>query len=423
MKLILINGHTLFNGEWVKRNIVIENGIITSYDLPEIEDKEDIKINLNGKLITPGLVDLHVHLREPGYTHKETILTGTQAAARGGFTTICAMPNTKPVPETSELIRDFYRKCKTDAQVKVFTYAPITLSLTSDELSDQKSLLEAGAIAFTNDGVGVQDANTMFASLKLASLNSAIIAAHAEDNSLKGNGVIHDGKIAQELHIPGITSVSESTQVARDVLLAEAANAHYHVCHVSTKETVRIIRDAKKAGIKVSAEVTPHHLLLSEDDIKGLNTSYKMNPPLRSKLDQDALIQGLLDGTIDCIATDHAPHHEDEKNLGMIKAPFGIIGLEYAFALLYTKLVKTGIFSLNQLIEWMTIKPSQCFKLDSGSLEIGKKADISVFDLDAEVEITNLFVSKSSNSPFIGQFVYGDCVMTLVDGEIKWRKM
>jgi len=423
MKLILTNGHTLLNGEWAKRNIVIENGIITSYDLPEIVDKEDIEINLNGKLITPGLVDLHVHLREPGYTHKETILTGTQAAARGGFTTICAMPNTKPVPDTKELINEFYAICKKDAQVNVFTYAPITLSLISDELSDQKSLLEAGAIAFTNDGVGVQDANTMFASMKLANLNNAIIAAHAEDNSLKDNGVLHDGKIAQELHIPGIPSVSESTQVARDVLLAEAANARYHVCHVSTKETVRIIRDAKKAGIKVSAEVTPHHLLLSEDDIKGLNTNYKMNPPLRSKLDQDALIQGLLDGTIDCIATDHAPHHEDEKNLGMIKAPFGIIGLEYAFALLYTKLVKTGIFSLNQLIEWMTIKPSQCFKLDSGSLEIGKKADISVFDLDTEVEINNQFVSKSSNSPFIGQFVYGDCVMTLVDGEIKWRKI
>ncbi len=423
MKLILKNGKSISNGELITRNIIIENGIIISYDLPNTLNNNDIEIDLNGKLITPGLVDLHVHLREPGFTHKETILTGTQAAARGGFTTICAMPNTKPVPETPELINDFYQKCKTDAQVNVYTYAPITLSLTSAELSDQKRLLHAGAIAFTNDGVGVQDANTMFEALKQSSLNNTIVAAHAEDDSLKGNGVLHDGNVAHLLNIPGIPSVSESTQVVRDVLLAEAANARYHVCHVSAKETVRIIRDAKRAGIKVSAEVTPHHLLLSEEDIKELNTNYKMNPPLRSKLDQEALIQGLMDGTLDCIATDHAPHHMEEKNLGMIKAPFGIIGLEYAFALLYTKLVKTGVFTLNQLIEWMTIKPSQCFNLDCGSLEIGKKADISVFDLDTEVEITNQFVSKSSNSPFIGQSVYGDCVMTLVHGEIKWRKM
>jgi len=422
MKLILKNGYTVFNGEWIKRNIIIENGIIISYDLPIEMDKEDIEIDLKGKLITPGLVDLHVHLREPGFTHKETILTGTQAAARGGFTTICAMPNTKPVPDTKELINEFYAICKKDAQVNVFTYAPITLSLISHELCDQKSLLHAGAIAFTNDGVGVQDANTMFEAMKRASINNAIIAAHAEDDSLKSNGVLHDGKVVGALNMPGIPSVSESTQVARDVLLAEAANARYHVCHVSTKETVRIIRDAKKAGIKVSAEVTPHHLLLSEEDINELNTNYKMNPPLRSKLDQEALIQGLQDGTLDCIATDHAPHHKDEKNLGMMKAPFGIIGLEYAFALLYTKFVKTGVFTLNQLIEWMTIKPSQCFKLESGSLEIGKKADISVFDLDTEVIIPNQFVSKSCNSPFIGQSVYGDCVMTLVNGEIKWRK-
>jgi dihydroorotase len=423
MRTILKNGQTYYNNVLVERHITIENGIITSYELPDRINQEDTVIDLDGKLLTAGLVDLHVHLREPGFTHKETILTGTQAAARGGFTTICAMPNTKPVPETEELLEQFYNQVKSDAQVNVFSYAPITLSLTSHILSDQKRLLNAGAIAFTNDGVGVQDAKTMFEAMKLASLNNAIIAAHAEEDSLKGNGVIHEGKIANELNLPGIPSVSESVQVARDVLLAEAANARYHVCHVSTKETVRIIRDAKKAGIKVSAEVTPHHLLLNEEDIKEFNTNFKMNPPLRSKQDQRALIEGLLDGTIDCIATDHAPHHCDEKSLGMIKAPFGIIGLEYAFALLYTKLVRTDVIKLNQLIEWMTLKPSQCFKLDSGSLEIGKPADIAVFDLEIEVKIPNHFVSKSSNSPFIGQTVFGDCVMTLVNGEIKWRKM
>jgi dihydroorotase len=423
MKLILTNGVSIINEALVPINIVIENGLITSFALPNNYEEEDIIINLQGKLVTAGLVDLHVHLREPGFTHKETILTGTQAAARGGFTTICAMPNTKPVPESKELIEEFLSSVKKDAQVNVYTYAPITLSLVSHTLSDQATLLKAGAIAFTNDGVGVQDAKTMFEAFKLAHLNDTIIAAHAEDDSLKGNGVLHEGITAEKFNIPGIPSVSESTQVARDVLLAEKADARYHVCHVSSKETVRVIRDAKRVGIKVSAEVTPHHLLLNEEDILELDTNYKMNPPLRSKEDQNALIAGLLDGTIDCIASDHAPHHSDEKSKGMIDAPFGIIALEYAFALLYTNFVRKGIFTLGQLVEWMTIKPSHCFKLEGGNLEHNKLADIAVFDLEKETIIPNIFVSKSSNSPFIGRKVYGDCVLTLVKGEIKWRNV
>jgi len=422
MKIILINGKRFEQANLVDTSVVIEDGIIISFHQSEMIESNDLVIDLNGNLITPGLVDLHVHLREPGFTHKETILSGTQAAARGGFTTICAMPNTNPVPDTVEYIDRFYESVRKDAQVNVYTYAPITHHLTSTQLTDQTSLRKAGAIAFTNDGVGVQDSKTMFEAFKLAAKNDSIIAAHAEDDSLKNGGVVHEGSVSERFNLPGIPSVSESTQVARDLLLAEVYQARYHVCHVSSKETVRVIKDAKKTGIRVSAEVTPHHLLLNEDNIQLLDTNFKMNPPLRSQIDQQSLIQGLLDGTIDCIATDHAPHHFSEKQQDMLKAPFGIIGLEYAFALLYTKFVKENIFTLKQLIDWMTIKPSDLFNLNSGKLEIGSKADIAVFDLDTQIIIPKQFVSQSSNSPFIGQLVYGDCVLTLVSGEIKWRK-
>lgn len=422
MRIILVNGKRFDQTNLINSCVVIENGLITSFDRPHEYLIDDQIIDCEGKFISPGLVDLHVHLREPGYTHKETILSGTQAAARGGFTTICAMPNTNPVPDTIENLNKFYEIVQKDALVHVYAYAPITHHLTSTQLTDQTSLREAGAIAFTNDGVGVQDAKVMFDAFKQAVLTQSIIAAHAEDDRLKNGGVIHEGWVSERFNLPGIPSVSESTQVARDVLLAEACQAKYHVCHVSSKETVRVIKDAKKAGIRVSAEVTPHHLLLNEEDIQELNTNYKMNPPLRSKLDQESLINGLLNGTIDCIATDHAPHHISEKQLDMVKAPFGIIGLEYAFALLYTKFVREKRFSLKQLVDWMTIKPSELFKLKSGKLDIGCIADIAIFDLESKIIIPNTFVSKSSNSPFINHTVYGDCVLTIVGGEIKWRK-
>jgi dihydroorotase len=222
--------------------------------------------------------------------------------------------------------------------------------------------------------------------------------------------------------MPGIPSVCESSQVARDLLLAEAAQARYHVCHVSAKETVRVIRDAKKAGIKVTCEVTPHHLLLSDEDIKNDDANFKMNPPLRDITDQKALLEGILDGTIDCIASDHAPHTIEDKSSGLLTAPFGIIGLEYGFALLYTHFVKTGIFSLESLVNWMSIKPAECFGLKGSQLQIGSQADLAFFDLQTEVTIPEIFKSLSSNSPFIGRKVVGDAVMTMVDGKIVWRK-
>lgn len=388
-------------------------------DLSLIGIQAEKTIDGQDALITPGLVDVHVHLREPGFTYKETIQTGSEAAARGGFTTICAMPNTNPVPDTVEKFEELQALIKKDAVVKVLHYAPITTGLKSDELVDQPSLLAAGAFAFTNDGVGVQTAGTMYLAMVEAAKNNTAIVAHTEDDSLLFGGVMHKGKISEKLNLPGILSITEASQIARDVLLSEATGAHYHVCHVSTKESVRVIRDAKKAGIHVTAEVTPHHLLLSEEDIPSDTAIYKMNPPLRGTDDREALIEGLLDGTIDFIATDHAPHSAEEKSGSMVGAPFGIVGSETAFQLLYTHFVKTGKFTLLQLIDWMSTKPAEVFNLNAGSLEVGAPADLALFNLTEEEEIdAKDFKSLSSNTPFIGWKVVGNTVMTLVDGKV-----
>ncbi|MFS7400098.1 dihydroorotase [Carnobacterium maltaromaticum] len=388
-------------------------------DLSLIGIQAEKTIDGQDALITPGLVDVHVHLREPGFTYKETIQTGSEAAARGGFTTICAMPNTNPVPDTVEKFEELQALIKKDAVVKVLHYAPITTGLKSDELVNQPGLLAAGAFAFTNDGVGIQTAGTMYLAMVEAAKNNTAIVAHTEDDSLLFGGVMHKGKISEKLNLPGILSITEASQIARDVLLSEATGAHYHVCHVSTKESVRVIRDAKKAGIHVTAEVTPHHLLLSEEDIPSDTAIYKMNPPLRGTDDREALIEGLLDGTIDFIATDHAPHSAEEKSGNMVGAPFGIVGSETAFQLLYTHFVKPGKFTLLQLIDWMSTKPAEVFNLNAGSLEVGAPADLALFNLTEEEEIdAKDFKSLSSNTPFIGWKVVGNTVMTLVDGKV-----
>src|SRR5699024_864547 len=297
---------------------------------PKIKGKAEVEIDCKGQLLTPGLIDVHIHLREPGGEHKETIKTGTEAAAKGGFTTVCAMPNTNPVPDNTEVVERLFNKIKENAVVRVLPYASITKDLSGEDLTDIEALSQTDIFAFTDDGVGIQTADVMLEAMKEAAKYDRAIVAHCEDNSVLHGGVLHQGDVSKRLSLPGIPSVSESVQIARDVLLAEAADCHYHVCHVSTKESVIVIRDAKAAGIKVTAEVTPHHLLLNEDDIQRDDADFKMNPPLRSKEDQKALIEGLLDGTIDMIATDHAPHTAEEKAVGFLEAPFGIVGLETA---------------------------------------------------------------------------------------------
>lgn len=404
-------------------DILIEKNTIAKIEDSITEDARTT-IDAEGRLVTPGLIDVHVHLREPGYEYKETIKTGSEAAARGGFTTICAMPNVNPEPDTVEKLNRIQKTIEEDACVRIMQYAPISKGLTSKELTDQKGLLEAGAFAFTNDGVGVQTAGTMYEAMKQAAELNASIVAHTEDESLLfDGGVMHEGKRNKELNLPGMLQLTESTQIARDVLLAEETGVHYHVCHVSSKESVRVIRDAKKAGINVTAEVSPHHLLLCEDDIPEDTSLYKMNPPLRSKEDQQALLEGLLDGTIDMIATDHAPHSEEEKKGSMHGSPFGIVGSETAFSLLYTNLVEEGRLSLQELIISLTLKPAEVFGFEQGRLKAGAPADLACFDLQKVTEIRKEdFRSKSFNTPFLGWKVKGSTAFTLVDGQLVYEE-
>ncbi|MCM3569130.1 dihydroorotase [Neobacillus mesonae] len=423
MKLIIQNAsYKASNGEKKQSDILIENGIITKIE-ENIEAEADRKMDASGLLVSPGLIDLHIHLREPGGEKKETIETGTLAAARGGFTTVAAMPNTRPVPDSKEQMDWLMQRIEDTAKVRVLPYASITTRQLGKELTDFHALKESGAFAFTDDGVGVQSADMMLQAMQKAAGENMAIVAHCEENTLIHKGCVHEGSFSKEHGLNGIPAVCESVQIARDVLLAEAAGCHYHVCHISTKESVRAVRDAKRAGIHVTAEVTPHHLLLSEDDIPGLDANFKMNPPLRSKADREALIEGLLDGTIDFIATDHAPHTAEEKSAGMELAPFGIVGLETAFPLLYTHLVKKNILTLEELIDFLTIKPAESFGLPYGKIEVGAPADLVLIDLEDEHTINpEEFLSKGKNTPFAGWECSGWPIMTIAGGKIVWEK-
>jgi len=405
------------NGELQKSSIRMEDGVFTDLDATPLET--DQVIDAMGYTVAPGFVDVHVHLREPGGEHKETIATGTAAAAAGGFTTICPMPNTRPVPDDRETLDALFKKIEETASVRVFPYAAISKNQLGQELVAFEQLTDA--FAFTDDGVGVQSAAVMREAMTRAAAVQKSIIAHCEDDSLKA-GCVHEGAYSAREGLQGIPSLAESIHIARDVLIAEATGCHYHVCHVSTKESVRVIRDAKRAGIRVTAEVTPHHLVLTEDDIIGRDPNFKMNPPLRSEADRQALLAGLQDGTIDCIATDHAPHAAEEKALGIERAPFGITGFETAFPLLYTKLVEPGIFTLNQLFDWMSRKPADLFDLPFGRIEIGAPADLVLLDLETVRTVQpDQFLSKGKNTPFAGAALTGYPVLTFVGGEIVFK--
>jgi dihydroorotase len=381
-------------------------------------------IDAAGKLISAGFIDMHVHLRDPGFEYKEDIATGTRSAAAGGFTTIACMPNTRPVTDTAETVKYILDKAAKEGAVRVLPYAAITKNELGRELTDFAALKEAGAIGFTDDGVGVQNAQMMKNAMTLAKSLDMPVIAHCEDDSLVEGAWASEGSFAKKHGLKGIPNESEAIHVGRDALLAEATGVHYHVCHVSTEQSVRLIRLAKSIGVKITAEVCPHHLVLSDEDIPGVDdANWKMNPPLRTPRDVQAVIEGLEDGTLDIIVTDHAPHSAEEKARGPQLAPFGIVGFETAFPLLYTKFVRTGQWTLGFLLQRMTADPARVFGLPTGRLEAGAPADLTIVDLENEREVRpETFASKSSNTPFGGWKLYGWPTTTIYNGQVVFNK-
>jgi dihydroorotase len=424
----IINGQTINTdtGALEKKHVKVENGNVAGWldgaSQPDTAGHD--VIDATGKLISPGFIDMHVHLREPGFEYKETIATGTQSAAKGGFTTIAPMPNTRPVMDTPDTIRNVLDKAATEGVVRVLPYAAITKNELGRELTDFGGLKQAGAIGFTDDGVGVQSAQMMKDAMTLAASLDMPVIAHCEDNSLVEGAAVTEGAFSRKHGLKGIPNESEAIHVGRDILLSEATGVHYHVCHVSTEQSVRLIRLGKSVGVKVTSEVCPHHLVLSDEDIPdSMDANWKMNPPLRTPKDVEACIQGLEDGTIDIIVTDHAPHSEEEKARGMERAPFGIVGFETAFPLLYTKFVRTGRWSLDFLLRRMTSDPARLFRLPYGTLQPGSPADLILVDLENERAVDpDNFLTKGRNTPFAGWKLYGWPVLTMVNGRIVWTE-
>jgi dihydroorotase len=424
----IINAKTLHanTGEIQIRHVRVENGLIAQWldgSAPVNAEGDEI-IDAEGKLISPGFIDMHVHLREPGFEYKETIASGTESAAKGGYTVIAPMPNTRPVMDTPETIEFVLGKAATEGVVRVLPYAAITKNELGRELTDFAALKAAGAIGFTDDGVGVQNAQMMKDAMALAYSLDMPIIAHCEDDTLVEGAAVSEGAFSRKHGLKGIPNESEAIHVGRDILLSEATGVHYHICHVSTEQSVRLIRLGKSVGVKVTSEVCPHHLLLSDEHIPdSMDANWKMNPPLRTPKDVEACIQGLEDGTIDIIVTDHAPHSEEEKARGMARAPFGIVGFETAFPLLYTKFVRTGRWSLEFLLRRMTSDPARVFRLPYGTMEVGAPADIILIDLENEREVNPAaFLTKGRNTPFTGWKLFGWPALTMVNGKVVWTE-
>lgn len=422
---MLANGFVFADGGFKRGDVLISGDKVISAGIQTTGFGDADVIDCSNMYIVPGFADVHVHLREPGFSYKETIATGTAAAAHGGYTSICLMPNLNPVPDTMENIKAQLDIIAKDAVVKCYPYASITMGRAGKgEITDFGELRKY-ACAFTDDGTGVNDSETLEKIGQAARAKNVIIAAHSEDETLVNGGYIHAGEYAQRCGHKGIVSESEWMPLNRDIEYAEKYGFHYHVCHVSTKESVQLIREAKKRGVRITAETAPHYLVLTDEDLQD-DGRFKMNPPIRSAADRDALIEGIIDGTIDFIATDHAPHSAEEKSKGLKGSLMGIVGLETAFPVLYTKLVKEGIITLEKLIDLMAIKPRKIFNLPDSSINgiaEGQAADIAVLDLNSNYTIDpNTFKSKGRSTPFAGMNVYGECVLTLVDGKIVYRK-
>ena len=420
MRQILTGGDIFRKDGFLRRDLVIENGIVAGIGVGDSNGGN--LIDCRGYSILPGLVDVHVHLREPGFSFKETIASGTAAAAAGGVTAVCSMPNLDPAPDDLEHLEVQLKAIQKDARVRVVPFGCIT---RGQKGTGELAALEAMApyvAGFSDDGRGVQEDALMEQAMRLAKRLDRPIVAHCEDNRLlRPGGCIHDGRYAAAHGLVGISSESEWRQVERDLKLAAKTGCRYHVCHVSTKESVALIRQAKRAGVAVSCETAPHYLLLCEDDLAD-EGRFKMNPPLRTAADRDALLEGLCDGTIDVIATDHAPHTALEKSRGLAGSLMGVVGLETAFPVLYTKLVLGGVLSLASLVEKMSLAPRRLFRLPGG-LDVGASADLAVFDLGKEYMVDpETFSSMGRATPFAGWRVRGESRMTMVKGEVVWQR-
>ena len=418
MRLIK-NGHVVLRDEIVKADILIDEKIVTIKD--NIEEKNAEVIDATNLYVLPGLIDVHVHLREPGFSYKETIKTGTMAAIKGGFTTICAMPNVIPYPDDEKTIKEYLELIEKNALCHVYPYATMTVEEKGLEMVDFKKIKELGIKIFSDDGVGVQDDKLMKEIFDEALKEEVMIVAHTEDMHYRPKGAsMHEGKYSKQKGLIGIDSRCEYEAIRRDLGLLNKKN-RYHICHMSAKESVELLKEAKLNGYDVSGEVTTHHLLLEDKDVSG--TNYKMNPPLRSHEDRLALIEGLQSGVIDFIASDHAPHSESDKAKSMAEAPFGIVSLETSFAMLYTEFVKKNRWTLNDLVKYMSYKPARRFNFkNKGEIAIGLDADLILVDLDHEFEINkDEFVSMGHNTPFDKRRVYGKVIETMVNGKTVWK--
>ena len=429
MRILIKNGFVLdpVTAKCGINDIMIENDRIVDVEKDLSTVPNERCIDASGCCVMPGFIDMHVHLREPGYEYKETVVTGSMAAAAGGYTTIAAMPNTKPVIDTPERVEDLLRIIRKDARVHVLPIGAVTIGQDGRELTDITGMKASGIYGISEDGKSVMNIDLYRAAMLQAKVAELPVMAHCEDKDLLHGGVVNDNAAAKRLGLPGISNTVEDHIAIRDILLAHELGCRLHLCHCSTALSVEFVRLAKRMGARVTAEVCPHHFALTEDDIPGDDANYKMNPPLRSKADVDALIAGLQDGTIDVIATDHAPHSREEKAKSMLEAPFGIVGLETAYSIAVTRLVRTGILTPLQLVEKMSYRPAKILGLvhkdGRGTLAPGAIADLVITDPE-EKWIVNpeAFKSKGRNTPFGGEFVYGRVKMTMVAGHFIYEE-
>ncbi|GBD37903.1 Dihydroorotase [bacterium HR37] len=423
MKIIIKGGRIIDPSQEMDTvgNVLIENGVIKGFpsDIRGLEKEPGVRvIDATGKVVSPGFVDLHVHLREPGFEHKETIRTGCEAAAAGGFTSVVCMPNTNPVNDNASVTEYILLKARTQGMVNVFPVGAITKGQRGEILAEIGEMWEAGCVAVSDDGRPVMNSRVMRHAMEYVKAFGIPVISHAEDINLSANGVMNEGFYSTVLGLRGIPNASEEVMVARDITLAELTGAHLHIAHVSTRGSVRLIRDAKERGIRVTAEATPHHFTLTDKAVLDYDTNAKVNPPLRSEEDVEAIKEGLRDGTIDVIATDHAPHSEDEKKVEFDLAPFGISGLETALPL-SLKLVKDGVLTLPELIKKLTLNPARIIGIQKGTLRVGSAADVVVFDTDRVVKVDRYrFRSKGKNTPFHGWELSGCVIYTIVGGKI-----